>query len=112
MKFPFAEIISYLKSIKEVGDQNKKIIEHLEKNWDLDRKNFRDFEARLSHVEVELKSLAETVSKIPNQTRDRVAEAAEGIIEKAQNLTEAINEKDIVQVNKPIKNKPWYKFWK
>ena len=111
MIIPFAEIIGYLKGIQEVGDKNKKTIERLVENWDKDRKDFREFEARLSHVEVELKSMAELVSKIPSQTRDRLAEAAEPIITGADNLTEAINNAETVPIDNK-QRKSWWAFWK
>ena len=113
MKFPFTEIISYLKAIKEVGDKNKKILERVEQIQDKDREDFRELEARLGHVEVELKSLADTISKIPNQTRDKLAEVAEPVITEAQNLTKAINAAEVVPVDKKTvedQKKPWWKF--
>ena len=115
MKFPFTEIISYLKAIKEIGDQNKKILERIEQVQDKDRENIRELESRLGHLEVEVKSLVDTVSKIPNQTRDRVAEASESIIEEASNLKKAINEAEIVPVDKKTvedKKKHWWDFRK
>lgn len=110
-KFPFAEIINYLKSIEENGEKNKKILERVEQVQDTDHKEAREMERRLAHVEVELKTFAEIVSKIPNQTRDRVAEANLPVIESSQNLADAINEKDVVQINKPINKKPWWKLF-
>mgnify|MGYP003395362205 CR=1 FL=1 len=100
---PFAEIISHLKSIEETGITNKKTIDRIEQVQDQDHKDYRELERRLAHLEVEFKSISDLISKIPNQTRDRVAEAAAPILEGAQNLTDAINDKEVVQINKPLK---------
>ena len=111
LPLPFAEIINYLKSIEERSQKHEKTLERIEQVQDIDHKDAREMERRLAHVETELKTMSELIAKIPNQTRDRVAEASEPIIESAANLTDAINEKDVVQINKPIKKKPFWKFW-
>ena len=114
MKIPFSEIIGYLKAIKEVGDKNKKILQRVEQVQDQDREDYRELERRLAHVEAELKTFAVTVSKIPNQTRDKVAEAAESIVDEAQDLKEVIIDKKVVAIDRVESKKqmkPWWKFW-
>lgn len=114
-KFPFPEVLSYLKSIEAKGEKHEKILERVEQVQDVDHKDFKEMERRLSHVEVELKAMAELISKIPNQTRDRVAEANLPVIEGADNLTKAIEAAEIVPIDKEtVKNqkKHWWKFRK
>lgn len=115
MKLPtFNLIVTYLKGIKEVGDSNKIILQTIERVQDKDREDIRDLERRLGHVEVELKSMSELISKIPNQARDKMAEASAPILESASNLTDAINAAEVVPVDKKTiedQKKPWYKFW-
>ena len=110
-KFPFQEVISFLKSIEEMGEKNKKTVERIEQVQDTDHKDFKEMERRLSHLEVEVKSLIETVGKIPNQTRDRLAEASEAITTGAAELTEAIKEAEVVAVDKTTIEKQKKHWW-
>lgn len=112
MKFPFTEIIGYLQAIVETGKQNKKILQNIERIQDKDREDFRELTNKVNHLQTEFNSFKEVVNKLPNETRDKLAEAAEPIITEASDLKNAINAAEIIPVDKKTREeqkKPWWK---
>jgi hypothetical protein len=102
--YTFDFLKKQLESIIQLVKDDKATTENLERNWDKDREDFTEFKNRLEHFELELKSLKETVAKIPQHTQDRVAEVAQPIMESADNLNSAIFRKKMVTVNPQLIN--------
>jgi predicted nucleic acid-binding Zn-ribbon protein len=58
-----------LKEIREVVYKTKSTVESVEANWDQDRKDFSEFQNRLSHLETEFRTLREIIQNFPNVLR-------------------------------------------
>ena len=99
-----------LKELREVLYKVKGTIDRVEANWDKDRKDFAEFQNRLGHVEVELKTLREQIQQQPARIQDRMGEVAQPIIESTNSLAETIEKKKFYMFTNKDK-KHWWKFW-
>lgn len=109
------KIEDQLKEIREIVYKSRETTERLEANWDKDRKDFSEFQNRLGHLEQEVKSLKEVLSRIPERTKEKVEEAVKPVTNETKDLKEAIVDKKMIAISTDkVKNqlKRWWQFWR
>lgn len=103
-----------IKALSEVVYKNKETTERLESNWDKDRKDFSQFENRLGHLEVEQKSLKETINTLPGVINDKMKGVIDPLKREIDDFKSVIQNKKMVAVDaKEVKKqtKSWWKLW-
>ncbi len=98
------------KQLVEMVYKIKNTVDRLETNWEMDRKDFAEFQNRLGHLEVEFKQLRDQILLLPKRTGERVDTMIGKIEHEAQDLRNAISNSGVKVIEK-IKKKHWYKLW-
>jgi chromosome segregation ATPase len=108
----FRIIQGQMKDLSEALYKVKSTVDRLEANWDKDRKDFAEFEARLGHTEVELRSLKEYVQRLPQRISDKIEEVTDPIIQEMSDFQDVMQEKKVVAIDKHEAKKQTKAFWK
>lgn len=91
-------VTDQLKTILEVTKKALKTSQRIEQVQDQDREDFHSLVNRVGHLEVEVKSLKDVVSKLPGLTQNQVAEAVVPVINEAHDLKETIEAKKTLSI--------------
>ncbi len=109
-----SDIDDQLKELREIAYKTKETTERLETNWEMDRKDFSEFQNRLGHLEVEFKQLRDQLMLLPKRTSDKMEGIVDEIEQAAQGVKDAIIRKNkvVTEMNSGrIIKKSWWKFW-
>lgn len=102
-----------LKQIIDLARKGLHISQRIEYVQDQDREDFHNLVTRVGHLEVEVKSLKDVVSKIPGLTQDKINEAVAPVMQSTETLAVAIDNAKGGSLPIPAgKKKSWWRWWK
>jgi septal ring factor EnvC (AmiA/AmiB activator) len=100
------------KALLEVVYKTKDTVDRLETNWELDRKDFSEFQNRLGHLEVEFKQLRDQILLLPKRTSEKMDGVIDDIKHEAEELKDVIIKKrQVVEEQPKLKKRRWYLLW-